>query len=170
MFSKDLLERLTVDRARVFEGGVDLVAEDLLEAGGLEVLAAELPIGLRTHRGGEDTKPFPAHEVVVELMEPVLPGGVPLQRPAGEVVVVGHEDVRVPMPASGIRVHRDEVVRRVHALREHDRDVPDTLHVLRIRHIEFVRVEGEHVRLQLVLATPCLCEPGGASDELLRAR
>lgn len=91
------LECLLVDRAGVGKGEVDLVAQGLLEPSGREGLAPELPVGLGLLGVGEHLQPLGAHQVVVQLPEPVIPAGVALEGPPREVVVVGHKDVRMGM-------------------------------------------------------------------------
>jgi hypothetical protein len=86
---------LLIDRAGVGKRDVDLVAEGLFEPSGPEGLPPELPVGLGLLGVGEHAQALVAHEVVVQLAEPVLPAGVALERLPGEVVVVGHEDVRM---------------------------------------------------------------------------
>lgn len=92
---EDLLKCLLVDRAGVGECDVDLVAEGLFEPSRREGLAPELPVGLGLLGVGKHSQALIAHEVVVQLAEPVLPAGVALERLPGEVVVVGHKDVRM---------------------------------------------------------------------------
>jgi hypothetical protein len=95
MLFEDLLKFPLVDRAGVGESYVDLVTEALFEPSGREGLAPELPVGLGLLGVGEHPQALIAHEVVVELAEPVLPTGVALERLPGEVIVVGHKDVRM---------------------------------------------------------------------------
>lgn len=93
LFFEHLLKSLLIDRAGVGECGVDLVAEGLFEPSGREGLPPELPVGLGLLGVGKHSQPFVAHDVVVQLTEAVPPAGVALERPPGDVVVVGHEDV-----------------------------------------------------------------------------
>lgn len=95
MLFEHLLICLLIDRAGIGKRHVDLVAEGLFEPSGPEGLTAELPVGLGLLGVGEHPQALVAHEVVVQLAEAVLPAGVALQGLPGEVVVIGHEDVRM---------------------------------------------------------------------------
>lgn len=86
---------LLIDRAGIGERQIHLVAEGLFEPAGPEGFTAELPVGLGLLGVGKHAQPLVAHEVVVQLPEPVLPAGISLQRLPREVVVIGYKDVRV---------------------------------------------------------------------------
>lgn len=152
MLPEHCLERGPVDRARVGERGVHLVAERLLEPVRLEVLPSEFPVRLRLLGIGENPEPFVPHEVVVELPQAVLPRREALEGLPGQVVVVRDQDVRMPVTAGRVGVHRDQVVSRVHPLGELHGHVPDPFHVRRGGHIELVGMERQHVALQLDLS------------------
>lgn len=66
---KNLLERFTINRARIEQCFHHFVAEDLLEAALSEPTATQIPIGLRLLRIGEYLAPLVAHEFVVHLAQ-----------------------------------------------------------------------------------------------------
>lgn len=132
---------------------VDLVAEDLLESAHGECFASQLPVGLRLVGSGQDPQPFLAHELVVQLSQTMPPRGIPLKRLAGEVVVVDHEHVGVPVPSCRVRVHDYEVVGAVHPFDESSRHVADAIEVRLRCDIELIRMERQHVTVEHDLAT-----------------
>ncbi|GAA1017184.1 hypothetical protein GCM10009551_105830 [Nocardiopsis tropica] len=169
-FSKDLLEGVTAHGSFVCQRFVDLVSEHPLEPARREVLAPQLPVGhwplgLRQH-----LQALVAHQIIVQLPQPVLPRGVPLEAPAREIVVVYREDVCVGMSSSGVPMHGDEVVGRMHPLDQLDSYVSHPVEVVLIGHVELVGVKRQHVGLELVLPSVSLSEALGASDEVLRLR
>lgn len=149
---ENLFEGCSVNGPGVFEGGIDLVPKRLLEAFRRELFTTQLPVGLGQFRCGQHPESLLSHEVVVELSQTVPPRREALEGLTREVVVVGDEDVCMPVAAGGVRVHDDEIVGRVHPLGELHRYVSDPFHVPLRGHIELVRVEGQHVRLEFVLA------------------
>lgn len=169
-FGEDLLEGITAHGSLVCQRLEDLVPEHLLESARREVLASQLPVGRRPLWLRQHPQALVAHQLVVQLTQPVPPRGVPLEAPAGEVVVIGDEDVRVSMPPSGIPMHGDEVVGRMHPLDQRNSHVPHTVEVVLIGHVELVRMKRQHVGLELVLPSVSLSEALGASDEVLRLR
>ena len=153
MLREHLLERPTVHGALIGHRLVHLVAEDLLEPAMGEGLAAQLPVRLRSLGIGEYPQTLVCHQIVVQLAQAVLPRRVPLEALTGQVVVVDDEDVRVPVPSGGVRVHRDHVVSAVHAFRKFDGHVPDAFKVSLRGHVELVRVKSQHIALKLVHST-----------------
>lgn len=92
-----LLKCLLTGRTGIGKRHVDLVAEGLFEPPGPEGFTTELPVGFGLLGVGEQAQALVAHEVVVQLAEPMLPAGVALERPPRKVVVIGHENVRMPV-------------------------------------------------------------------------
>ncbi|SKB73475.1 hypothetical protein SAMN05660473_02134 [Arthrobacter sp. 49Tsu3.1M3] len=95
LFLEHLLKGLLIDRAGIRKRNVDLVAEGLFEPSRCEGFAPELPVGLWLFGVGEHSQALVAHEMIVQLAQPVLPACVALERLPGDVVVVGHKDVRM---------------------------------------------------------------------------
>lgn len=122
-----LLERLTINRAGVHERSGDLVAEHLLEAARGKRLTAQFPVRLRLLGIRQHRETFIPHQLVVQLVKPVLPGRVPLEAPAGEVVVVDHKDVCVRVTPCRVLVDGDHVVGGVHALGQLDSHVANSV-------------------------------------------
>lgn len=65
MFFEHSLKGLLIDRARIRERNVDLVAKSLFEPSGGECLPPELPVGLGLLGVGKHSQTFVAHEVIV---------------------------------------------------------------------------------------------------------
>ncbi len=170
MLSQNLLERLAIDRAGVRESCGDLVAEHLLEPARGECLAAQLPVGLRFLRRRQHRESLVPHQLVVQLTQSVLPRGVALEAPTGEVVVVGDEDVCVRMTSSGVLVNDHHVVGGVHPLDQLDSHVTNPVQVLLLRHVELVGMKGEDVALELVLSPVRFGNALSTLDELGRGR
>lgn len=84
--------------------------------------------------------------------------------------MVDDQDVRVPMPSGGVRVHRDHVVSAVHAFRKFDCHVPDALKVGLRGHVELVGVERQHIALKLVRSAMSSGVRLSTRDELRRSR
>ena len=167
---EDLRECIPVERTRVGQRRVDLVAENLLEPARGERLTAQLPVRLRLLGVRKHLEALLEHQLVIQLAQPVLPRGVALEALAGEVVVVDDEDVRVRVSSCGVGMHRDQVVRTVHPLDQLHRHVSHPVEVFLLRHIELIGMECKDVGLELVLASVRLSEAFGASDEVLRRR
>ena|GEM_PF-1727758 len=100
----------------------------------------------------------------------MLPTRVPLQALAGLVVVIHDDDVRVCVPAGGVGVHDNQVVRRMHPLGELHSNIAHPVEVFLLRHVELVRAEREHIVVGLVLASARPRQPLSTLDELLRSR
>lgn len=170
VLAEHLLESCSIDRSRIGECSEDRVAESSLEAPFREREPALLPARSRLHRVRQAVQPLVAHQFVVQLVEPMTPGRVPLERLAREIVVVHHEDVGVAVPASRVCMHGNQVVGAVHALGQLHRDVTNAIHVLLRIDVELVGVEGLHVAVQLDLSVVDTGEALGARDELGRRR
>ena len=67
VLAEQLLERLTVDAARIEQCLRDLVAEYLLEVAVLEAAATQIPVRLRLLRIREHLAALVTHELVVDL-------------------------------------------------------------------------------------------------------
>lgn len=143
------LVRGSVDRTGIQHGRVDPVAQCLFEAVIGELEPPLPPTRLRFFDARDDIQTLLEHQLVVQLVQSVQPGGVPLDRLTRQVVVVQREDVRVPVARGGVVVHDDHVVGGMHPLGEFDRDVADALHVLLHAHVELFRVESQHVGVEL---------------------
>lgn len=163
-----LLESVPADGTGVGESCEHLVAENLLEPARFECLPAQLPVRLRLLRIREDLQSLVPHELVVKLAQAVLPRRIALKARASQVVVVGDEDVCMPVFARRVGVDDDHVVSGVHPLSEFHGDVSDAVEVLLLGHVELVRAEREDVALKLVLAAVRTCEGFGAFDERQR--
>ena len=163
-----LLERGTVEAARVGQCLVHVVAEGLLESAGGELLTAQLPVGLRSDRVRVGLQPVLDEDLVVDLTQPVRPRRVALERLAGQLVVVDDDDVRVDVLTVRVNVHDHHVLGAVRSPRELTRDVDGTGDVLRLGDVELLRVEREDEVVDLVLAPVCLRLSLGVLDELLR--
>lgn len=141
--------RVLVDRAGVTQRGSDLVTERALEPAGGEVLAAVLPVRQWPLGRGQDVAALVGHQLIVELMQTVLPRGVPLQGPTREVVVVDDVDVIVEVAADRVGVRHHQVVGGVHALRQPHTQLVDPPDVLGVIDVELVRGEVLGVAVEL---------------------
>lgn len=110
LLAQELLERLPVHAAFVHQHVLDRVAQRLLEATVGVLLATQLPLGLGPLGRFQYATPLLAHQLVVQLVQPVLPRGEALQRLAGEVVVIHHVDVVVQVTTERICVSDHEVI------------------------------------------------------------
>lgn len=163
-----LLEGVPADGAGVGESCEHFVAENLLEPARFECFPAQLPVRLRLLGIREDLQSLVPHELVVKLAQPVLPRRIALKARAGQVVVVGDEDVCMPVFARRVGVDDDHVICGVHPLSELHGDVSDAVEVLLLGHVELVGAEREDVALKLVLAAVRACEGFGTFDERQR--
>lgn len=164
---EDLLEVLPIGRPRVCQRLVDQIAEGLLEAAGLELFPAQLPVGLWTCGVGVGVVTSLDEQFVVELMQTPRPAGVLLQRLTGALIVVDHVDVSVDVLSLGIAVDDDEVLGAVGSLSQADAQAEHLLDVLGVTHIEHLRVPSEHEVVGLVPAAVGSSHLFGVGDELL---
>lgn len=170
VLSKYSLEPGTVYRTRVGESVEHLVAENLLEPAVGEHLTTLFPVRLGLLRIRQHGETFLRHQLVVQLVQPVLPARVPLQALTSEVVVVDDDDVRVRVPAGGVGVHDNQVVSRMHPLGELHSNIAHPVEVFLFRHVELVRAEREDIVVGLVLAPVRSRQLLSTLDELLGSR
>lgn len=170
MLGEHLLEGVLVDRAGVGERGEHFVAEHLLEPSRLERLTAQLPVRLRLLRIGQHLQALVPHKFVIKLTQAVLPRGVALKAPAGQLVVVGDEDVRVTVLARRVGMDDHHEIGGVHPFGEGHGHVPDAVEVFLLGHVELVRAEREDVALKLVLSAVRTRESLSALDKRQRRR
>jgi len=170
VLSKHPLEPGAIRRAGVGQRREHLVTEHLLEAARRERLAAQFPFRLGLGRFRQHAQTFVTHQLVVDLTQPVLPGGIPLQGLPGEVVVIDNEDVRVSMAPGGVSMDDDKIVGTVHPPDEPNSDIPHPVEVCLARDVELVGMKREHVGIDLVRTSVCLGESLGSRDELLGRR
>jgi hypothetical protein len=71
VFGEHLLEGRAVDAAGISQRLVDVIPERLLEPTGGELLAAQLPVKLRSDRVGIRLQPVLGENLVVELAQPL---------------------------------------------------------------------------------------------------
>ena len=168
MPGEDVLERLAIRRAGIGQRLVDVVTEDLLEAPWLELIAAQLPIGLGTLRVRVRVVASLDEQFVVELVQPTTPARVSLERLTGALIVVDDVDVPVDVLALGVVVDDDQVLGAVGSLGESNAEIEHLLEVVRVLNVEDLRVASKH---QVVGLVPTAVGSGlrlGIGDELIR--
>lgn len=73
MLSEYSFECATIDRARIDQSLENAVAEGLLKPTISECVTPLFPIGFRLHGIGQHIEAFLSHQLVVQLVESVLP-------------------------------------------------------------------------------------------------
>lgn len=143
MLSEHCLERSTIDTAEISQRLVDVIPKCLLEPTGGELLAAQLPIGLRSDRVGIRLQPVLGENLVVELAKPLGPARVLLERLARQLVVVDDDDVRVDVLTVGIIVDDHHVLSAERSTGELLGDANRTCDVAGLLDVELLGVERE---------------------------
>lgn len=163
-----MLERCTVEAARVGQRLVDVVAERLLEPASSELLTAQLPVRLWGSRVCVGLQPVLGENLVVELTQSVRPRRVALEGLARQLIVVDDGDVRMDVLTGRVVVHDHHVLGTERRTRELTSDVDSTGDVLGLGDVELLRIEREDEVVDLVLASVPTSLSLGVLDECLR--
>lgn len=84
--------------------------------------------------------------------------------------MIDDEDMGVRVASSGVSVHADEIVRRVHPFSELYGNIAYTIKIFLLGHVEFVGMESKHVRVELISPSMCLSEPLSTLHKVLWRR
>ena len=167
MLSKYMLERSTIDTARVSKRLVDMIPEDLLEAARGELLTPQLPVRPRCNRVRVRLQPVLGKNLVVELTQSLRPARVLLESLARQLVMIDDGDMCVDVLTVCIVVDDNHVLSAESCTGELTGNIQSTFDVLWLANVELLGVEREDEVVHLVLASMSASLSLGVLDERL---